>query len=189
MKLRKIEKKGAMELSLSTIVIVVLSLTLLILGFVLVRSIMCSAIGLTGDVNDKVKAQLDSFFSSTGGEFACIGESGSSVTMIPGETNMIYCQIKAPEEARYKFEVDINYEASTISREMLREWFFNMAFDERVPPGDSSEKQIARMKIPRNAPEGDVVFRVQAYKDDTLIGGKTLNYKISQQGVVRGFIC
>ena len=56
-------KKAAIELSMTTIVVVVLSLTLLIMGFILVRSIMCTAIGLTSDVGDKAKKQVNDFTS------------------------------------------------------------------------------------------------------------------------------
>ncbi len=189
MRLRKIEKKGAIELSMTTIVVVVLSLTLLILGFVLVRSIMCGAINLTGDVNDKIRDQINSFFSSTADEFSCIGESGSSVSLIPGQTNMIYCGVRAPEEARYEIEVDINYGVSDISRKDLRDWFQSMNFNQDVAPGDQRPKQVARIQVPKNAPEGDVIFDVEVSRDGSLIGSTTLNYEVSRQGVINGFIC
>jgi hypothetical protein len=73
------KKRGAMELSMSTVVIVVLALTMLIMGFILIRSIMCGAIGLTGDINNKVSDQINSLFGSQGGEIVCIGEGGGSV--------------------------------------------------------------------------------------------------------------
>ena len=38
-----ISKKGAIELSMTTIIVVVLSLALLIMGFVLIRNIMCGS--------------------------------------------------------------------------------------------------------------------------------------------------
>ena len=53
-------KKAAIELSMTTIIVVVLSLTLLIMGFILVRTIMCGAIGFTGDINDKVEKEIQS---------------------------------------------------------------------------------------------------------------------------------
>lgn len=61
------EKKAALELSIGTIIIIVLALTMLILGIVLVRSIMCGAIGLTGELNSKVKKEIGKIFESSGG--------------------------------------------------------------------------------------------------------------------------
>ncbi len=189
MELRKIEKKGAMELSLSTIVIVVLSLTMLILGFVLIRSIMCSAIGLTEQVNEKIKAELDSFFSSTGEEYACIGQSGSPVTLVPGKNNLIHCGFKASEESRYRVDIKPNYDLSGISRDRLDNWFRSRDFDRRISPGDDSPKKVAELDIGEDAPEKAIILDVDIYRDDNLVGTSQLDFKISQQGAVRGFIC
>src|SRR3989338_3676011 len=60
-------KSGAIELSMTTIIVVVLSLTLLILGFVFVRSIMCGAIGFTEEINSKVNREIQNLFETSGG--------------------------------------------------------------------------------------------------------------------------
>jgi MFS family permease len=57
-KKKKVNKKGAMELSIGTVVVIVIAITMLILGIVLVRSIMCSAVGLTGDLDNRIKGEI-----------------------------------------------------------------------------------------------------------------------------------
>ena len=57
-----INKKGAMELSMSTIVILVLAMTMLILGLVLVRSIFKGATSSVNDINEKVKGEISGLF-------------------------------------------------------------------------------------------------------------------------------
>ena len=94
-------KKGAMELSIGTIVVIVLAMTMLILGIVLVRSIMCGAVGLTGDINNKVKSEIDRLFQSSGGEVVCVGGGEAAVGLIAGDVNIIYCAIDAPNQAKY----------------------------------------------------------------------------------------
>jgi hypothetical protein len=56
-------KKAAMELSMSTIVILVLAMSMLILGLVLVRTIFTGAKYNVDDINSKVKDQISKLFS------------------------------------------------------------------------------------------------------------------------------
>ena len=55
--------KGAIELSISTLVVIVLAMAMLILGLVLVRSIFTNATDATELVNDNVKAQINKLFN------------------------------------------------------------------------------------------------------------------------------
>jgi hypothetical protein len=55
-------KKAAFELSMSTVVIVVLSMTMLGLGLFLVNSIFRGATNSVTDINEKVKGEISSLF-------------------------------------------------------------------------------------------------------------------------------
>ena len=57
-------KKGAIELSMTTVVVIVLSMTMLILGLTLVRSIFKGATDSVDSINDKVKAQIANLFAN-----------------------------------------------------------------------------------------------------------------------------
>jgi len=56
-------KRGAIELSISTIVIIVLAMSMLILGLVLVKSIFSGAKYNVDQMNDKVKDQISKLFA------------------------------------------------------------------------------------------------------------------------------
>lgn len=56
-------KRAAIELSIGTIVIIVLSMSMLILGLVLIRNIFTGAIGTSELVDRNVKAQLNKLFN------------------------------------------------------------------------------------------------------------------------------
>jgi len=56
-------KKAAIELSIGTIVIIVLAMTMLILGIVLVTNIMKGGIDLADVTNQKVRAQIVTLFT------------------------------------------------------------------------------------------------------------------------------
>jgi hypothetical protein len=57
-------KKAAMELSIGTIVIVVLSVTMLILGLVLIRTIFSGSIDAIGQINQEVTNKISETFAS-----------------------------------------------------------------------------------------------------------------------------
>ena len=57
-------KKGALELSVRTIVILVLPMSMLILGIVLIRNIFGGATNAVDLIDDNVKAQINSLFNT-----------------------------------------------------------------------------------------------------------------------------
>jgi len=56
------QKKGAMELSIGTIVIIVLAMSMLILGLVLIRTIFTGAKYNVDQMNDKVRDEINKLF-------------------------------------------------------------------------------------------------------------------------------
>lgn len=76
-------KKAAIELSIGTIVVVVLAMTMLVLGVVLVRSIFTGSIDLADVTNSQVRQQITELFSSEGSNL--IIQLGSGKTAIVRE--------------------------------------------------------------------------------------------------------
>jgi len=74
MKLRPLERKGAIELSMGTMVIIVISVVLLVLALAFVGRIFASATDSVDIIDDKVKAKLQNLF----------GEEGKSVIVMLG---------------------------------------------------------------------------------------------------------
>ena len=182
-------KRSAMELSIGTIVVVVIAVTMLILGLVLVRTIMCSAIGLTGEINDKMKGEMNRLFQTTGGEVVCLGSGSESITLIPGKLNIIYCAVNAPEEnAYYSFSSEIT------SGDVPDEWIASDVWGpEIIPPGDELPKKIMRINIPRDAGEQNIGITVTGTKTISS-GTRTLNpqnldFSIRRVGFLRSAMC
>ncbi len=182
------KKRAAMELSIGTIVIIVIAITLLILGIVFVRSVMCGALGLTGDLNSRVKGEINDLFGSTGGEVQCIGVSGDPIRMTPGEVNIVHCGIKAPQTARYSITL-ADYNAVYSTQGELRSWIVTDAWDGTVAPGDEDPKKAIRLNIPDNAPEDTIMLQVVIKKEGNIIATQDLDFEISRQGFFRAAMC
>ena len=60
------KKRGALELSISTVVILVIAMSMLVLGIVLVNKILGGATDSVDTLNDKVKGEINSLFSEEG---------------------------------------------------------------------------------------------------------------------------
>lgn len=60
--MQKRNKKAAIELSINTIVVIVLAMSMLILGLVLVKNIFTGATDVTSMTNDQVKNQVSKMF-------------------------------------------------------------------------------------------------------------------------------
>ncbi len=177
-------------MSITTIVIIVISVTLLILGMVFVRTVMCAAIGLTGELSNKVEGEIDEIFGSTGGEVHCIGESGEPIKLIPGRTNIIWCGIRAPVQADYKISLE-SMSGSVSSDATIENYLIQGGdyWDGTVVPGDEVPKKVLRLSIPKNAPEEEIFIQLEAFKDGTQISTHDLDFEVSRVGMLRTTMC
>jgi len=193
---KKLGKRGAIELSMTTVIVVVLSLTLLIMGFVLIRNIMCGAVTLTQDINDRVKEQVNGLFGSTSGsEIACLGQGSEAISIFPDNENWIMCSIRAPESASYQFNLRVN-DALTDKRVgsvLINRWLLTKENKFNVAPGDDDPRKITRFNIDSNAPEGQIAIDIEVTKSglgsDNLVYSRTLSYQVTRKGAIRSIIC
>ncbi len=184
----KRRKKGALELSIGTIVVIVIAITMLILGIVFVRSVMCGAMGLTGELNSKVKGEINKLFGSTGGEVQCLGQSSEPVKIIPGKTSNIWCGIKAPQTAKYSITL-VDYNGIYSSKSEIKKWITIDSWTGTVAPGDDVPKKVIMLNVPENAPEDTIRLKIVIKKEGTIIAERDLDFKISRSGFFRAAMC
>ena len=185
-------KKAALELSVGTIVVVVLAMTMLILGVVLVRSIMCGAINLTGGVNKQVEKELGKIFESSESEFVCIGSGSEAITLIPGQTNIIYCAARAPVQAVYSTElVSITSITGVSSSATLESWIPTAykTWQGTISPADDIAKKIISINIPKTAPEENIRIKIRIKKDTQIISEQDLDFQVKRTGWFKSTVC
>jgi|SRR3989344_2436158 len=76
---------GALELSIGTIVVIVIGMSMLILGLVLVRTIFSGARGSVDTLNDQVMNEIVDLFGDESGNLLIKLGSTNSVTVKPGD--------------------------------------------------------------------------------------------------------
>jgi hypothetical protein len=97
-------KKGAIELSIGTIVIIVIAMSMLILGIVLVRQVMCAGINLTDKVTTETESEITNLFGTSEFGIKCQGE-GDQVKIGGGGSRPIACIVNDESGAYYTLDV------------------------------------------------------------------------------------
>jgi len=95
--MKKRGKRSAFQLSITTIVILVIAMVMLILGLTLVRRIMCGAMDIASETLSGAKKQISSLFSEQAGDIQCQGRD-RILTIVPGRPNAFGCLITPTTE-------------------------------------------------------------------------------------------
>ena len=152
-----------MELSMSTIVVVVLSVTMLILGFVLIRNIACSAVGLTDDISEYAKNEVARLFGERDFGVQCIGAIGGTTPKIADDgVRDIVCVIREDAPTQYRLEVE-HIRDSRTGQEPA--WVLSRDGWSGTAGVGTQIAGIAVLDIPRNAPATSLEIKVNEYKD------------------------
>ena len=183
-------KKAAMELSMSTIVILVLGVSMLILGMVLIRNIMCTGLQITDQLSTGVKNELKTLFGADKFGVKCLGQGGQEVKFGTGGKRPLVCIFKSDENVRYDLRV-LNIESlSGAKTDTVKRWVIDQNWEGNVVPGQDQEETVVLFDIPRDAPNTGVKVTMEAEnKDSGSVQTITSIIQIVPTGFARGAIC
>lgn len=111
MKLKPLNRKGAIELSMTTVVVIVLSMTMLILGLVLIRNIFQGATYNVQQINDKVREQINSLFLENSEQKIIVYLADQKATIKQGDVFGVAFAIRNIDPSARKFEYTVTPEA------------------------------------------------------------------------------
>ena len=166
-------KKGAIELSIGTIVIIVLAMSMLILGLVLIKTIFTSSIYNVNQINDKVKDEINKLFA--GDKKTVIYLPNQRATIKQNEDWGVAFAIKnlekgSAQESKFSYEVvvsdpDVRKKCGLGERD-IESWITTGRSDlVTLSPGDIYYG-IVRFSIPESAPICIVRFHLDVKKDN-----------------------
>jgi len=164
-------KKAAMEMSVGTIVTIVLLMTVLILGLVLVRTIFSGAVENINGIDQAVKNEINKLFSEDSSRKIVVYPGTRKIIIQKGEENLGFgFSIRNVGEAEDKFSYDITAvelscqdsmrlsdadELITLGRERS---------NINLPPGSIMDQPIfVRFGIPETAPPCQIRYAIQLY--------------------------
>ena len=186
------EKKAAMEMSVGTIVTIVLAMTLLVLGLVFVRTIFTGSIENINSIDQSVKNEINKLFSEDDSRKIVIYPPTRLITIKKGNENYLgfAFSIRNVEttDGTFTYKVfandpDLKNNCGVNANE-AESWIkVGRTGSVDIPPGSIMlDPEFVRFQIPENAPPCLVRYGVNVEKD-RIQYGTTVNVdlKIASQ--------
>jgi len=184
---KSLKKQGAIEMSMTTIVIIVISVIVLIFGIIFARSVMCSGIQLTQQVNDAVKNQLTTLFGADNYGVVCMGERGQDIKLATGGPRQVVCMIKTEGDVDYNLRVTGVESLSGASESSVNRWIVDQDWKGTVSAGEDNYATILMLDIPRDAPATKLKLTIQETNDNTAMNSKGKTHIAYINVVASGF--
>lgn len=191
-----INKKGQLELSIGTIVVLVIGVSMLILGIILVRSIMCSGLQITEDLSSGVRNEVINLFG--GGKYGikCVGTEGAEVKLATGGRRSVVCIIKEDTPSVYDIAIDktdvTSLKENVVSSATVQGWILGTPGASKVSVkagGDGQNVVVLLLEIPRGAPATILQIKMTATKEGGSAESITSVIDIKPLGFIAGAIC
>lgn len=176
-------KKGAIEMSVGTIVTIVLMVTMLILGIVLIRNIFSSAKGVVDLTDEQLRDEVNKLFSE---EHALVIYPGTKYIEIKQDSiDAIGFGIKnlqqgAAGETRFSYQVSASDVSNCgISEEVAESWIVvgKAEDDLAIQIGGYVARKI-RFQIPLGSPLCIARFKVEVQADGDIYGSDFFDVKV-----------
>ncbi len=166
-------KKAAVELSIGTIVIIVLAMSMLILGLILIRGIFSGATDNVDEINEKVKEEIKNLFVDED-ERAILKLTESTAKVEQGSEFGVAFGVRNTERGAVGSQ---NFQYSTIlddpniksncgvTKEVAEKW---IRFGSGTLSARAGEVDAERLKvvIPEDAPLCETKYRILIYRTD-----------------------
>ena len=158
------QKKGAMELSIGTIVIIVLAISMLVLGLIFTKNIMCSGIILSDQISSGVENEIKGLFDVDDYGVKCMGEGGEEIKLGDGGRRQIACVIKTDESIEYDLRIKSIESLKGVSSANVQKWILDQDWKGSVASGDKTVS-VAVLDIPKNVDATSLKIIVQEITD------------------------
>jgi uncharacterized protein YneF (UPF0154 family) len=168
----KIEsKKAAMEMSVGTIVTIVLLMAVLILGIFLVQRIFKSSVNAIDEVDNEVQSQIRQLFAKEGNKIA-IYPTSREITLEKGDTPKGFAfSVKNidVEEAEFSYLIvadDVSKCGSTFSKEKADNMLIGSSGVFTLGPGNSLDlPRLVKFQVSETTPPCTMTFNLEIEKD------------------------
>lgn len=170
-----INKKGAMEMSVGTIVTIVLLMSVLVLGIFLIQNIFDTGTSAVEDVNQEVESQINTLFSEEGKKLALYPPSAE--ISIKGGDNpsgfafAVHNQDSSSHTYTYETKVeDVNQCEGNLEKSEVESWMMSGENMETGIPLNGGKKMdpnegLVRFNVPEDAPPCPIGLRLIVYED------------------------
>lgn len=175
----KQNKRAAMEMSVGTIVTIVLLMSVLVLGLLLIQNIFKGSITSVSSIDEKVKSEINNIFKSEDAKIAFY-PSNKKVTLEQGaraEGFVFAINNENTVSKKFTYQVMVTestYESikskcgeSTTLREM-ESWIQVKSSDISVPKNSIGQPELVLFDIPKTAPRCTIPYTLRIESEGEL---------------------
>ena len=169
-------KKGAMEMSVGTIVTVVLLMTVLVLGLVLVKSIFSSSTNAVSQIDDAVQASISDLFSEEGKKLAIYPNNRQVKLKKDDDPRGFAFSVKnvdtEPRDFTYTIGADPNFQfsqkcGSSMTKQKADSWLLTTSGSFSLGPGNPMDMpELVLFEIPDTAPPCTIPYKLNIDPDN-----------------------
>ena len=177
--MKKYNSKGAMEMSIGTIVTIVLLMSVLVLGLFFVQKIFSSGSNAIDSIDNQVQNEITKLFSEDGKSLA-IYPSSQDVTVKRGDTpkgfafsiknadveshSYVYT-LSAPENDNFDYKAQCG---STMTKEKAESYLLLTGGKISLGAGSTpSNPELVRFKVPETAPPCTIPYVLDIIYEDS----------------------
>jgi len=165
--MRRIQKKAALEFTMTTVVVIVLAVIMLILGIVFIRSIMCAGIILGEDITTSTQKEIRSLFQGNDIGVKCSGQGGEEYKIGTGGRRPIACVIIVEQETNYELTIKSIESLNGAKTSVVEGWFIDQDWEGTVKPGkDGTAAVVGLLNVPQKAATTTLKLTIDAEDKD-----------------------
>lgn len=166
-------KKAAVELSIGTIVIIVLAMTMLILGLVLIRGIFSGATDNVEEINEKVKEEIKNLFVDED-ERAILKLTESTAVVEQGTEFGVAFGVKNTERGAvgsqtFQYQTVLDdpqiQQNCGVAKAVAENWIKFGSGSLSARPGEIDAERV-KVTIPEDSPLCETKYRIIIYRQD-----------------------
>tara|TARA_Y100000310_G_C20455612_1_gene702902 strand:+ start:71 stop:628 length:558 start_codon:yes stop_codon:yes gene_type:complete len=168
------KKRGAIEFSMTTVIVIILSVTMLVLGIVLIQKIFKSGTNAIDDIDAEIKSEISRLFSSDNSKKIIVFPSSRRIDIQKGDGGYGFAfSIRNIDDTEGTFHYLITAVGTDCSSLSVEEADSLLALgkegDIELPAGDVMENpKLVTFNIPETAPPCAVEYKIDVDK-----GGET----------------
>ncbi len=180
--LLKMKKRGAMEMSVGTIVTIVLLMAVLVLGIFLVQKIFKSATGAVDSIDSEVQSEIRKLFAEEGSTLAIYPTSRQITLKKEDDPKGFAFSVRnagvESQDFAYTIRADPNFDftkcGSSFREEQANNWLIVSSGSFSLGPGNELElPELVLFSVPPSAPPCTIPYRVDVEIDgESYVGTK-----------------
>lgn len=163
-------KIGAMEMSMGTIVTIVLLMTVLILGGFLISKIFTSGTGAIDEIDNAIQNEINKLFAEEGRKLVVYPSSRQIVLKKDDDPKGFAFSVKNDdvENAEFTYSVeagDISKCGSSFKKETAESYLIGSSGKFSLGPGNSLDiPRLVKFSIPESAPPCTIIYNLEIKK-------------------------